>query len=152
MKDVRLTSRQRRRLQAELRTVKDARVVKRILALLKLDHGAPLAGVAEELGGNAADRVQLDRSTQCARRCRCASGSSGARATPNDIRSRAAVPGVEPGPTAGGAGLRVGRLDDSAAARAPGDLDGNPGVGRHAPTRVAPVGLRLEAPAVRAAA
>lgn len=50
MQDFRLTSQQRRRLRAELKTTGDARIVKRVLALLELDRGAPLAEVAAKLG------------------------------------------------------------------------------------------------------
>lgn len=50
MRDFRLTSRQRRRLRAELKSTDDPRVVKRIVALLDLDGGASAAGVAARLG------------------------------------------------------------------------------------------------------
>jgi transposase len=50
MQDVRLTARQRRRLQTEIKTAKDARVVKRALALVELDRGASPAWVAADLG------------------------------------------------------------------------------------------------------
>ncbi len=50
MQDFRLTSRQREHLRAEVKAVGDPRVVKRIVALLELDQGAPLSGVAANLG------------------------------------------------------------------------------------------------------
>jgi transposase len=50
VRDFRLTSRQRQRLRAELTSVEDAHVVKRIVALLQLDRGAPLAEVATSVG------------------------------------------------------------------------------------------------------
>jgi transposase len=45
-----LTSRQRRRLRAELKSTHDPRVVKRIMALLDLDRGASAVDVAGRLG------------------------------------------------------------------------------------------------------
>ena len=50
MRDFRLTSRQRQRLRAALKSVEDAHVVTRIVALLQLDQGAPLSEVATSVG------------------------------------------------------------------------------------------------------
>ncbi len=50
MRDFQLTSRQRQRLQEELKRARDARVVKRILALLQVDEGVPATEVAACLG------------------------------------------------------------------------------------------------------
>lgn len=50
MRDFRLTSRQRQRLREALKRAEDARVVKRILALLELDQGEAAADVAARLG------------------------------------------------------------------------------------------------------
>lgn len=50
MRNFRLTSRQRRRLRAALKGALDAAIVKRIVALLELDRGAPLSDVATALG------------------------------------------------------------------------------------------------------
>lgn len=50
MRNFRLTSRQRQQLRAARRSVRDARVMKRIVALLELDRGAPVAEVAAALG------------------------------------------------------------------------------------------------------
>jgi len=50
MHDFRLTTRQRRQLQAELKAAKDVRTFQRTLALLELDQGRPLAQVATTLG------------------------------------------------------------------------------------------------------
>lgn len=51
MRNFRLTSRQRRRrLRAELKGTSDARIVKRVLALLELDGGGSAASVAAHLG------------------------------------------------------------------------------------------------------
>lgn len=50
MRDFRLTSWQRRRLRAALKSVRDVGVVKRIVALLELDRGVPPADVAAHLG------------------------------------------------------------------------------------------------------
>lgn len=50
MQDFRLTSRQRRRLLAELKSVGDARVAKRVIALLELDQGTAPTEIAARLG------------------------------------------------------------------------------------------------------
>ncbi len=50
MRDFRLTSRQRRRLRAALKSVRDVGVVKRVVALLALDRGVSPADVAVQLG------------------------------------------------------------------------------------------------------
>jgi transposase len=50
MDALRLTSRRRRQLHSLLRTTKEARVVRRALALLELDRGRPVAHVAALLG------------------------------------------------------------------------------------------------------
>jgi transposase len=50
VRDFRLTSWQRRRLRAALKRVRGASALKRILALLDLDQGAPAAEVAARLG------------------------------------------------------------------------------------------------------
>jgi transposase len=50
MRTFRLTSRQRRSLLAQLKTARDARVVKRVFALLALDRGTPPMRLATTLG------------------------------------------------------------------------------------------------------
>src|SRR6476620_5648547 len=50
VQDFRLTSRQRQRLRAALKSVQDVRVAKRILALSDLDRGESPADVAVRLG------------------------------------------------------------------------------------------------------
>jgi len=50
VRDFRLTARQRRRLRAALKSVRDGAVVKRIVALLELDQGVPVGDMAEHLG------------------------------------------------------------------------------------------------------
>jgi transposase len=50
MHDFGLTRRQRRQLETQRRTVRDAHVLRRILALLDLDRGKPIAEVASTLG------------------------------------------------------------------------------------------------------
>jgi transposase len=50
MQTFRLNSRQRRQLRAEVKAAKDARSVRRAIALLELDEGQPAAQVAAMLG------------------------------------------------------------------------------------------------------
>jgi transposase len=50
VQDFRLTSQQRRRLRAALKSTRDVGVVKRIVALLELDEGTSPADVAAHLG------------------------------------------------------------------------------------------------------
>ncbi len=47
---VRLTPAQRRQLRRQLRQTDQASVYRRLLALLALDEGEPIAGVARRLG------------------------------------------------------------------------------------------------------
>lgn len=50
VRNFRLTSQQRQRLRAALKSVRDASVVKRIIALLELDRGVSPADIAARLG------------------------------------------------------------------------------------------------------
>ncbi len=50
MSELVLTSRQRRRLQRQLKAAQDARVYRRTLALLEVERGTPISRLAETLG------------------------------------------------------------------------------------------------------
>lgn len=98
-----------------------------------------------------ADHVQLARTARGCRRTWSASGSKRPGTAQRVDRAGAALPGVEHGAAPGGAGVRVGQLDDDAPAEAPGEVGWVARVGHDVARAVAPPRVRVEAPTLRAA-